>query len=249
VTGPRRAYNRGMTPILLSWSGGKDAAWTLHALRQRDDVEVVGLLTTITEGHERIAMQGIRVEILHAQAEAAGLPLIESRMPQRSSNAVYEAAFAEALARARQRWPGCGTIAFGDLFLADIRAYREALCARLGWQPRFPLFGADTARLAREMLAGGLRADLCCVDTRQLDAVFAGRPFDAALLGDLPQGVDPCGENGEFHTCVSAGPMFARPLDLVRGETVLRDERFAYTDYAVRSPGEVPPPPAPSEPL
>jgi len=230
-----RAYNDRMNRILLSWSGGKDAAWTLHALRQRDDVEVVGLLTTITEGHERIAMQGIRVEVLHAQANAAGLPVVEARMPQRSSNTVYEAAFADALARARERWPDCRTIAFGDLFLADHRAYREALCARLGWQPRFPLFGADTARLARGMLAGGLRADLCCVDTQQLDAGFAGRPFDAALLDALPRGVDPCGENGEFHTCASAGPMFARPLDLVRGETVLRDGRFAYTDYAVRS--------------
>jgi uncharacterized protein (TIGR00290 family) len=234
MAGRLHSYNGGMNQILLSWSGGKDAAWTLHALRQRDDVEVVGLLTTITEGYERIAMQGIRVEVLHAQAEAAGLPVIESRMPQRSSNAVYETSFAEALARARERWPGCGTIAFGDLFLTDIRAWREALCARLGWQPRFPLFGADTARLAREMLDGGLRADLCCVDTQQLDAGFAGRPFDAPLLDDLPPGVDPCGENGEFHTCVSAGPMFARPLDLVRGETVMRDERFAYTDYALR---------------
>lgn len=224
-----------MKPILLSWSGGKDAAWTLHVLRQRDDVAVVGLLTTITDGHERVAMQGIRVEVLHAQADAAGLTVLESRMPQRASNAVYEATFAEALERARGRWPDCRTIAFGDLFLADIRAYREALCARLGWDPRFPLFGADTAQLAREMLEGGLRADLCCVDTRQLDAGFAGRPFDAALLDDLPEGTDPCGENGEFHTCVSAGPMFARPLDLVRGETVLRDGRFAYTDYSVLS--------------
>lgn len=224
-----------MKPILLSWSGGKDAAWALHVLRQRDDVAVVGLLTTITDGHERVAMQGIRVEVLHAQADAAGLTVLESRMPQRASNAVYEATFAEALERARGRWPDCRTIAFGDLFLADIRAYREALCARLGWDPRFPLFGADTAQLAREMLEGGLRADLCCVDTRQLDAGFAGRPFDAALLDDLPEGTDPCGENGEFHTCVSAGPMFARPLDLVRGETVLRDGRFAYTDYSVLS--------------
>lgn len=235
MAGSVHSYNDGMNPILLSWSGGKDAAWTLHALRQRGDVEVVGLLTTITEGYERIAMQGIRVEVLHAQADAAGLPVLESRMPQRASNTVYEATFADALARAAGRWPECREIAFGDLFLADIRAYREALCARLGWQPRFPLFGADTARLAREMLAGGLRAALCCVDTQQLDAGFAGRPFDAGLLDDLPGDIDPCGENGEFHTCVSAGPMFARPLDLVRGETVLRDERFAYTDYTVRS--------------
>jgi uncharacterized protein (TIGR00290 family) len=224
-----------MKQVLLSWSGGKDAAWSLHALRQSDEVEVVGLLTTITESFERVAMQGIRVEVLRAQAEAAGLPVIESRMPQSSSNTVYEATFADALGRARERWPDCREVAFGDLFLDDIRAYREALCARMGWRPRFPLFGADTARLARQMLAGGLRADLCCVDTQQLDAGFAGRSFDAALLDDLPRGIDPCGENGEFHTCVSAGPMFARPLDLVRGATVLRDDRFAYTDYCVLS--------------
>jgi uncharacterized protein (TIGR00290 family) len=220
-----------VTPVLLSWSGGKDAAWALHALRQRDNVEVVGLLTTITEGYERIAMQGIRVEVLHAQAAAAGLPVIEARMPQRADNAVYEATFAAALAQARERWPGIATIAYGDLFLADIRAWREALCARLDWTPLFPLFGSDTSRLARQMIAGGLRASLCCVDTTQLDARFAGRDFDAALLAELPPGVDPCGENGEFHTCVADGPMFAKPLQLERGETVLRDNRFAYTDY------------------
>jgi uncharacterized protein (TIGR00290 family) len=220
-------------PALVSWSGGKDAAWALHALRRRGEVEVVGLLTTITEGYERIAMQGIRVEVLHAQAAAAGLPVIEARMPQRADNASYEASFADALMRARQRWPGLRHIAFGDLFLADIRAWREALCARLGWTPLFPLFGNDTAALARAMQGGGLRASLCCVDTQQLDAAFAGRAFDAALLADLPASVDPCGENGEFHTCVSAGSMFAQPLALQRGETVLRDGRFAYTDYSL----------------
>jgi uncharacterized protein (TIGR00290 family) len=219
------------TPVLLSWSGGKDAAWTLHTLRQRADSVVVGLLTTITEGYERVAMQGIRVDVLHAQAEAAGVPVIEARMPQRADNATYEATFAAALEQARQRWPQLHHIAFGDLFLADIRRYREELCARLGWTPLFPLFGRDTAQLARDMLAGGLRAHLCCVDTQQLDADFCGRPFDATLLDALPPAVDPCGENGEFHTCVSAGPMFARDLPVVRGETILRDGRFAYTDF------------------
>ena len=221
------------TPVLLSWSGGKDAAWTLHALRQREDVEVVGLVTTITEGYERIAMQGIRVAVLDAQARAAGLPVIEARMPQRADNEVYEQVFADALLRARDRWPGLRHIAFGDLFLADIKAWREASCARLGWMPLFPLFGSNTAALARRMIAGGLRATVCCVDTQQLDAGFSGRAFDASLLEALPAGVDPCGENGEFHTCVSAGPMFARPLALVRGETVLRDGRFSYTDFLV----------------
>ncbi len=217
--------------MLLSWSGGKDAAWTLHALRQREDVEVVGLLTTITAGHERISMQGIRVDVLHAQARAAGLPVIEARIPQQADNSRYETSFGHALEQARKRWPGIDTIAFGDLFLADIKAYREALCARHGWTPLFPLFGSDTATLARTMLAGGLHAHLCCVDTTQLDAGFAGHPFDASLLDELPVGVDPCGEHGEFHTCVSAGPMFAAPITIERGETVLRDARFAYTDF------------------
>jgi uncharacterized protein (TIGR00290 family) len=218
-------------PIVLSWSGGKDAAWTLHALRQRDDVAVVALLTTVTEGYERVAMQGIRVSLLHAQARAAGLPVVEARMPPRADNAAYEATFADGLARVQALHPGVRDIAFGDLFLADIRAYRDALCARLGWTPRYPLFDSDTTWLARDMLAGGLDARLCCVDTSQLDARFAGRAFDAQLLDALPAGVDPCGERGEFHTLVVGGPMFAGPLDVVQGDTVLRDGRFAYTDF------------------
>ena len=216
--------------MLLSWSGGKDAAWTLYALRQRDDVAVVGLLTTITDDFERVAMHGIRVDVLQAQAAAIGLPVIEARMPQRASNAIYEDVFAAALAGARVRWPGLRHVAFGDLFLADIRAYREALCARLDWTPLFPLFGSDTALLAREMIEGGLRAWICCVDTQQLDPAFAGRAFDRSLLDALPPQVDRCGENGEFHTCVSDGPMFSKPLPLRCGDTVLRDARFAFTD-------------------
>lgn len=218
------------TGALLSWSGGKDAAWALHALR-RQGVGVAALLTTITEGHERVSMQGIRVDVLRAQAAATGLPLLEARIPRDAGNAAYEASFAAALDEARARWPRIDTIAFGDLFLADIRAWREALCARLGWQALFPLFGSDTAALAREMIAGGLRASLCCVDTRQLDARFAGRDFDATLLDALPAGVDRCGENGEFHTLVTAGPMLDQPLRVARDDTVLRDERFAFTDY------------------
>lgn len=218
------------TGALLSWSGGKDAAWALHALR-RHGVGVAALLTTITEGHERVSMQGIRVDVLRAQAAATGLPLLEARIPRDAGNAAYEASFAAALDAARLRWPGIATIAFGDLLLADIRAWREALCAGLGWQALFPLFGSDTAALAREMIAGGLRASLCCVDTRQLDARFAGRDFDATLLDALPAGVDRCGENGEFHTLVTAGPMLDQPLRVARDDTVLRDERFAFTDY------------------
>ncbi|QNP41778.1 Dph6-related ATP pyrophosphatase [Lysobacter solisilvae (ex Woo and Kim 2020)] len=220
-------------PILLSWSGGKDAAWTLHALRQRADVDVVGLLTTVTDGFDRIAMHGIRRDILLAQAAATGLPLVEARIPQQCDNARYEAAFAAALAQARSRWPGLRTIAFGDLFLEDVRQWRAALCARLDWRIDTPLFGADTATLARDMIAGGLRATLCCVDTTQLPGEFSGREFDAALLADLPTGVDPCGERGEFHTCVHAGPMFRHPLALRCGERMLRETRFAYTDLAL----------------
>ena len=221
--------------MLLSWSGGKDAVWTLQVLRQRADVVVVGLITTITEGFERISMQGIRVEVLHAQAAAAGLPVIEARIPQASDNAIYEARFADALLIARQRWPDLSTLAFGDLFLADIRAWREDFCARHGWTPLFPLFNTATATaaLARDMQTGGLRAHVCCVDTTLLDTRFAGHAFDAALLESLPAQVDPCGEHGEFHTCVSAGPMFTAPLDLVQGDTVLRDGRFAYTDFGL----------------
>jgi uncharacterized protein (TIGR00290 family) len=218
------------SPILLSWSGGKDAAWTLQALRQDGDYEVVGLVTTVTEGYERIAMHGIRREILHAQAQAAGLPVIEARLPQQADNATYENSFAAALLQARAMFPGLAHIAFGDLFLEDVKAYREALCARLGWTPVYPLFGRDTRELAGEMLAGGLRAVLCCVDTSQLDGRFSGAEFDAHLLAALPAGVDPCGERGEFHTCVHAGPMFNAPLQLQLGERLLRDDRFAYTE-------------------
>lgn len=226
-----------MTPIMLSWSGGKDAAWALHVLRQRDDVDVVGLVTTVTEGFDRVSMQGIRTEILTAQSNAVGLPVIQARLPQRADNATYESVFAAALEDARTRWPDLRDIAFGDLFLADIKAYRDALCGRLGWTPHYPLFGSDTALLAREMIAGGLRTHLCCVDTSQLDAHFAGRAFDTALLDALPTGIDPCGEHGEFHTCVSGGPMFNTPLNVVHGETVLRDERFAYTDFELMISG------------
>ena len=217
--------------VLLSWSGGKDAAWTLHLLKQDPTVRVVGLFTTLTEGHERASMQGVRRDVIQAQADAAGLPLVESMIPQDCDNARYEAAFADGLAQAAARWPGLSTMAYGDLLLADVRDWRRALCARLGWEALFPLFGRDTGAVAADMIAAGLRTHLCCVDTHQLDAGFAGSRFDTALLESLPAGVDPCGENGEFHTCVSAGPMFDRPLAIAQGETVLRDGRFAYTDF------------------
>jgi len=199
-------------------------------LRKSAQWGVVGLLTTVTDEYDRVAMHGVRRDVLHAQAAAVGLPLLEARQPRNADNAAYEAAFATALETARAHWPDLRHIAFGDLFLADVRAYRDALCARLDWAPVYPLFGSDTNVLAGEMLAGGLRAILCCVDTQQLDAAFAGHAFDDELLESLPASVDRCGERGEFHTCVHDGPMFAQPLALERGETVLRDGRFMFSD-------------------
>jgi len=224
-------------PVLLSWSGGKDAAWTLYRLRAAGDVEVVGLLATL-DADARASMQGVRASVLQAQARAAGLPLLEAPLPPAASNASYEQGMAAALDEAARRWPGLETLATGDLLLEDLRAWREASLSRLGWRLCTPLFGEDTAALATGMLHGGLRASLCCVDTQQLDAAFAGRGFDAALLQALPDGIDACGEHGEFHTCVYAGPMFGAPLPLARGDTWLRDGRFAITDFALAAAGD-----------
>ena len=213
---------------LLSWSSGKDSAWALHVLRSEGRVDVVGLVTTVNQVYERVAMHAVRQALLEAQAAAVGLPLWIVPIPSPCSNEEYEAAMGDLVQRARAA--GITAMAFGDLFLADIRAYREARLAGTGVEPLFPLWQKPTAALARAMLRGGLRAQLCCVDTTQLDGRFAGRAFDNALLRELPPGVDPCGENGEFHTCVSAGPMFERPLELARGKDVLREGRFLYTD-------------------
>lgn len=218
-------------PVLLAWSGGKDAAWALHVLRQRGDCEVVGLLSTVNRDDGRASMQGVRGEVLRAQAARAGLPLLEVPLPAPCDNAAYDAAMALALEDAAARWPGLRTLAFGDLLLEDIRTWRAQRLQALGWDLLTPLFGGDTAALARQMQAGGLRAWLCCVDIGQLELSFAGHAFDAALLQSLPPGVDPCGENGEFHTCVWDGPMFSAPLALQRGQTVLRDGRFLHTDF------------------
>ena len=221
-----------MTPTLVSWSGGKDAAWTLHALRGSDAFEPVGLVTTLTQGHDRVAMHRIRHELLLEQVRATGLPVIEAWQPQRPDNEAYERAFVSALSEARERLGEVGHIAFGDIFLEDVRSWREALCARHGWGALFPLFGRETGALAREMVEGGLRGVLTCVDTEQLDAKFSGHAFDEGLLEALPKGVDPCGERGEFHTLVTEGPMLARALAVRKGEQVLRDGRFAFTDFA-----------------
>jgi uncharacterized protein (TIGR00290 family) len=213
---------------LLSWSSGKDSAWALHVLRRdRPDVEVVGLLTTVNRVHDRVAMHAVRSQLLRAQAAAAGLPLREVAIPSPCSNAEYEAAMGEAVARARDE--GITAFAFGDLFLEDIRAYRVEKLRGTGLEPLFPIWGLPTDALARDMIAGGLRARLTCVDPKVLAASFAGRDFDAALLADLPAGVDPCGERGEFHTFAYEGPMFRAPVPVVGGEVVERDG-FVFAD-------------------
>jgi uncharacterized protein (TIGR00290 family) len=206
---------------LVAWSSGKDSAWTLHRLRQAGEVEVVGLLTTVGSEADRVPMHHVRRRLLEAQADAAGLPLRAVAIPSPCPNVVYEAAMRDALARAAAH--GVSMIAFGDLFLEDIRRYREEKLAGTGITPIFPLWGEPTAALAREMVAGGLGACITSVDTALLDASFAGRRFDAQLLAELPEGVDPCGERGEFHTFVHDGPMLHRPLAVVPGEVSARD--------------------------
>ncbi len=217
------------TPVLLAWSGGKDSTLALERLLGHSEWRVVALVTTVTSGYDRVAIHGVRRSILRRQVDALGLPLIEAEIPPQSNNATYEAAFAGALVRARAI-SDVDAIAFGDLYLADVRAYREAMLARLGWRGVFPLWGEDTSRLARYFIARGYRAILSCVDTDQLDAAFCGRDFDERLLADFPVQIDPCGENGEFHTCVHAGPIFHDAIALERGERVLRDARFQYVD-------------------
>lgn len=203
-------------PVVVAWSGGKDCLMALARLRADPHWQPCALLTTITRDFDRVAMHGIRREVLHAQADALGLPLLECALDWPSSNAAYEAAMAEALRDARERWPGMCHCAFGDLFLEDVRAYREQQLARAGWTGVFPLWGSDTHVLAREFIACGHRAVLTCVDTEQLDGRFSGRDYDAALLDELPAHVDPCGEHGEFHTLSCAGPLFTESLRLQR---------------------------------
>jgi uncharacterized protein (TIGR00290 family) len=217
----------GRKRALVAWSSGKDSAYALHLARQDGAYEVVGLLTTVTDAYERVAMHGVREALLDAQAASVGLPLVKVRIPSPCPNEVYERAMGEAMAAALD--DGIDHVVFGDLFLADIRAYREAQLARVGMTPIFPLWLRDTAALAREMIGAGMTAVLTCVDPKQLDRGFAGRTFDAALLDALPASVDPCGENGEFHTLVTAGPMFARPIPTRSGAVVERDG-FVFAD-------------------
>jgi len=212
---------------LLSWSSGKDSAWALHVLRSRGDVEVVGLVTTLNQAAGRVAMHAVREALLERQAAAAALPLWKVPLPWPCSNEQYEAAMGELLERARGE--GIEAMAFGDLHLADVRAYRERQLAGTGLEPLFPIWGLPTDRLALEMVAAGLRAVVTCVDPRQLDPAFAGRVFDAAFLDDLPAGVDPCGERGEFHTFCVAGPSFCEEIPVTPGP-ILEREGFVYAD-------------------
>jgi uncharacterized protein (TIGR00290 family) len=214
--------------ILLSWSSGKDSAWALHVLNEQHPNAVQALLTTINEAVDRVAMHGVREEILQAQAEAVGLPLWRVPLPDQCGNDVYDARMRDACIRAAAE--GFTHVAFGDLFLQDIRQYREARLAGTGLTPLFPLWHLPTDALARRMIAAGLRARLSVVDTRVLEASFAGREFDAALLADLPAHVDPCGERGEFHSCVYEGPMFRSPIPLEAGECVNRPP-FVFRDF------------------
>jgi uncharacterized protein (TIGR00290 family) len=219
--------------VLLAWSSGKDSAFALHVLRGMDDVEVVGLLTTVNDAHDRVAMHAVRRTLLEAQAVAAGLPLLIVRIPHPCPNEVYAAAMGRALEDAKAR--GIQGVAFGDLFLEDIRRYREEQMAGTGLRLVFPLWGRPTAALAQEMLDAGLRARITCVDPRALPGSFAGREFDRRLLADLPAGVDPCGENGEFHTFAWDGPMFGRPVPVRGGEVVTR-EGFVFADLLPAEP-------------
>jgi uncharacterized protein (TIGR00290 family) len=211
----------------LSWSSGKDSAWTLHEVRRQGDLDVVALLTTVNHAYGRVAMHAVRESLVEAQAREAGLPLVKVPLPSPCPNAAYEQAMGEAMAQARAE--GVTHVVFGDLFLEDIRRYREAQLARCGMIPVFPLWLLDTRELARAMIGAGLRAFLTCVDPGKLDRSFAGREFDARLLAELPAHVDPCGENGEFHTFAYAGPMFGAPVAVAPGEVVERDG-FVFAD-------------------
>jgi uncharacterized protein (TIGR00290 family) len=215
---------------LVSWSSGKDSAWLVHTLRAMPDVEIGALLTTVNEDAHRVAMHAVRTELLEAQADALGVPLWQVPIPHRCSNEIYERVMGETVRQAVSN--GFTHVAFGDLFLEDVRRYREERLSGSGLTPIFPLFGADTRTLAQDMVAAGLRSRLTCVDPAQLDRSFAGREFDAQLLRDLPASVDPCGERGEFHSFAYKGPMFAREVPVTLGVIVERDG-FVFADLVM----------------
>ena len=225
-----RVENQFVNKCLVAWSSGKDSAWMVHVLRHCPDIEIGALWTTIDEPAQRVAMHAVRMELLHAQADSLGLPLWIAPLPSPCSNERYEQAMTTMIARALSE--GYTHIAFGDLFLEDIRRYREARLAGSGLAPMFPLFGAQTSTLAREMVNAGLGARLICIDPKQLDARFAGREFDVALLEELPTSVDPCGERGEFHTFAYKGPMFRQAIAIENTETVARNG-FVFTDLVL----------------
>jgi len=226
-TSRRKVTRVSRKKVWLAWSSGKDSAWALHLLRASDDVEVTALHTTVTEPYARVSMHAVRVSLLEAQAESAGLPLVRILIPAPCTNEVYEAAMADALARARSE--GVTAIAFGDIFLADLREYRERQLARVNMEALFPLWHRDSHALAKEMMQAGLRAYVTCLDPRKLPADLIGAAFDEAFLARLPAGVDPLGENGEFHTFAWDGPMFRRPIPVTLGEAVAR-EGFLFQD-------------------
>jgi uncharacterized protein (TIGR00290 family) len=221
-----------MKRTLLSWSSGKDSAWSLHLLRQRNEYDIVGLLTTFNQAANRVAMHAVRRSLAEGQAKAAGVPLWEVDLPWPCSNADYESIMKETCKHAVDAGIEC--IAFGDLFLTEVRAYREKQLENSGMQPIFPVWGMSTRELARSMILSGLRAKLTCVDPKLLGAEFVGREFDEKFLSDLPTEIDPCGENGEFHTFVYAGPMFHHDLSIELGEIVTRDG-FVFADLSLKS--------------
>ncbi|HET8965939.1 MAG TPA: hypothetical protein VFN20_06985 [Candidatus Acidoferrum sp.] len=220
-------------PVLFCWSGGKDSALALHALRQRPDVRITGLLTTVTEDYDRISMHGVRRALLLQQAEALGLPLEEVRIPPQCVNPIYESRMEHALRS--QLAAGVRIVAFGDIFLQDLREYRERNLARLGMHAIFPIWKRDTRELACKFCQQGFRAIAVCVDPKKLDRSFAGRELTPDFFSDLPAGVDRCGENGEFHSFVFAGPIFRRPVAVQRGEIVDRDG-FTFCDLKEQTP-------------
>lgn len=212
---------------LIAWSSGKDSAWALHEARRAGEFEIVGALTMVTDSFARVSMHGVREKLLRVQLDAAGLPAMVVRIPYPCPNEIYERAMAAAMGDAKAR--GVTHIIFGDLYLEDVRAYREKNLAATGITPVFPLWQKPTRRLARDMIEAGVEAHLAVIDLKKLPAAFAGRRFDAGLIDALPASSDPCGENGEFHTFVSAGPMLARKISVRVGETVERDG-FAFAD-------------------
>jgi uncharacterized protein (TIGR00290 family) len=221
------------TPVLVAWSGGKDCLMALDRLLADPDWNVTGLLCTLDRASDRVAMHGVRGDVLRAQVEALGLPLLEMAVDWPASNVHYESALSETLDRARRTTPGIEHIAFGDLFLRDLRNWREASLARIGWHPVFPLWNEPTRALADAFLARGHRAVVTTIDLDRLDERYCGRALDAAFLDDLPASVDACGENGEFHTLCHSSPLFARPLTLVGGRTVILSERFRCMDFVL----------------